>query len=104
MRKYEFSDDRTSEEIEKTIGFVIATDKFMSGWGRAPHKSVVAVPFTSESDKEDVLRRMMRRTEMIRIREVYGKTYYPSLRYGDHLHIYNTTSSFRYSLVNNYTP
>lgn len=31
MRKYEFSDDRTSEEIEKTIGFVIATDKFMSG-------------------------------------------------------------------------
>jgi hypothetical protein len=101
MRKYEFSDDRTSEEIEKTIGFVIATDKFLSGWGRAPRKSVVAVPFTSEEDKEDVLRRMRRRTEMIRVREVYGKTYYPSLQNGDHLHIYDTTSSFRYPLANN---
>ena len=28
-------DDRTAEEVQKTIGFVIATDSFMSGWGKA---------------------------------------------------------------------
>lgn len=92
------TDDRTPIEIENTIGFVIATDKFMSGWGQAKGKSVVAVPFTSEQDKEKILNRMERRNEMKRVRITYGKEYKPKLTTNDHLHIYNTTNSFRYAL------
>ncbi len=91
-------DDRTPEEVTNTIGFVIATDKYMSGWGDAKGKSVVAVPFTSEQDKEKILNRMNLRNEMKRVRITYGKQYKPNLRQDDHLHIYNTINSFRYAL------
>lgn len=96
MSKYIIKDDRTQEEIAATRGFVIATDKFMSGWGDAPHRSIVAVPFTDEEDKRKVMSRMEKRNEMKRVRLVYGKSYKPSLSGGDHLHIYNTTTSMRY--------
>jgi len=96
MRKYTYEDDRTSEEIEKTIGFVVATDNLMSGWGKAPGKSVVAVPFISEEDRAHVEEVMNKRTEMKRVRIVYGQQYYPTSTHKDHLHIYNTTTSFRY--------
>lgn len=98
MRKYKFEDDRTPLEVKQTLGFVVATDKFMSGWGAAPVSSVIAVPFVSEEDKENVLRRVNRRGEMKRVRVVYGEQYKSNLSKGCHLHIYDTTKSFRYSL------
>ena len=98
MKNYTIKDDRTREDVEKTKGFVVATDKFMSGWGSAPGKSYVAVPFISAEDRERIEIRMRRRPEMKRIRIVYGKKYRPSLHSGDHLHIYNIIDSFRYAL------
>jgi hypothetical protein len=98
MSKYIIEDNRTKEEIEKTCGFVVATDKFMSGWGAAPHISVVAIPFISEDDRIKVMSRVKKRSEMKRVRVVYGKQYKPRLSAGDHLHIYDTTNSFRYTL------
>ncbi len=101
QHKYILTDDRTEEEVNKTIGFIIATDKFMSGWGDAPGKSVVAIPFVSCEDMEVVRERMERRAEMKRIRVVYNKNYRPRLYKGDHLHIYNTSTSFRYHIQYN---
>lgn len=90
-------DDRTEEEIKQTIGFWVATDKAMSGWGQAPRKSYVACPVTSADDSDIVEKRFRYRTEFIRVRYITGRRYYPKMREGDHLHIYNT-KSFRYDL------
>lgn len=98
MKNYIIDDDRNPLEKEQTIGFVVATDSFMSGWGLAKGKSIIAVPFISEEDKEKVLRRIKLRREMKRVRVTYGTSYRPALSLGDHLHIYNTTNSFRYAL------
>jgi hypothetical protein len=98
MKNYEISDDRSTEEVAKTYGFVVANDKFMSGWGKAPGRSILAVPFVDEKDRDTILLRVEKRSEMKRVRIVYGKSYHPAMREGDHLHIYNTTTSFRYSL------
>lgn len=98
MKNFIIEEDRTAEEVQKTIGFVVATDKFMSGWGNAEGRSLIAVPFTSEEDREKVLRRIARRSEMKRVRTVRGKEFKPRLNSGDHLHIYDTTKSFRYAL------
>ena len=94
----EFKDDRTDEEKAATIGFWVATDRFMSGWGHAPGRSIVAVPCVSADDAEKVERRLTLRPEMKRVRWVPGSRYRPQLATGDHLHIYNTQTSFRYAL------
>ena len=95
---YIINDDRTPEEITNTIGFVVATDNFMSGWGNAQGRSIVAVPFVSEEDCKKIMNRMELRREMKRVREIWSNEYKPRLYEGDHLHIYDTTTSFRYSL------
>lgn len=87
-------DDRTDEEKAATVGFVVATDRFMSGWGQAPGRSLVAVPVTSYEDQKDVTETLERRPEMLRVRFCM-KTYRPRLYQGDHLHIYDTKDSFR---------
>lgn len=97
-KKYTLVDDRTTDEVKLTVGFVKATDKFMSGWGKALGKSVIAVPFTSADDMDKVMERINRRNEMKRVRVVMGNEYHPSLNSNDHLHIYNTTTSFRYTI------
>tara|TARA_R100001086_G_scaffold243162_1_gene171710 strand:- start:404 stop:757 length:354 start_codon:yes stop_codon:yes gene_type:complete len=88
-------DDRTDEEVRNTIGFVVATDSFMSGWGDAPGKSIVAVPVINDKDRQRVEVVMSRRSEMKRLRFAYGSNYKPKLGKDDHLHIYNTNTSFR---------
>lgn len=93
--EYTIQDDRTPEEKAKTIGFMVATDRFLSGWGNAPGRSIVAVPVVSFSDRETVENRLNLRNEMKRVRFV-GPSYRPRLYPGDHLHIYNTKHSFRY--------
>jgi hypothetical protein len=91
-------DDRTAEEKQSTIGFWVATDKFLSGWGNAPGRSLVACPVTSAEDSEIVERRFNLRSDFKRVRWVSGKNFYPRMSDRDHLHIYDTKTSFRYPL------
>lgn len=90
-------DDRSPEEKAATIGFWVATDRFLSGWGDAQGISYVACPVVSEEDSARVETRFRLRREFKRVRFV-GATWRPRLREGDHLHIYDTTASFRYPI------
>ena len=98
MTDYIIKDDRTEEEKEKTIGFWVAKDKFLSGWGEAPGRSLVACPVVSYPDMYEVGKRFNSRGEFIYIKWIEENTYTPKLKPGDHLHIYNTKKSFRYPL------
>ena len=91
---YEIVDDRTPAEKVATVGFMVATDRFMSGWGQAPGRSLVAVPVTSSEDLDAVRHVLESRPEMLRVRFCLA-SYRPRLYDGDHLHIYNTQTSFR---------
>ena len=82
----EIRDSRSEEDKQRTIGFVVGTDSFMSGWGKAPGRSLFAVPFATESDGVLVRANMTDRTEMKRIR-VVGAGWKPRLAQGDHLSI-----------------
>lgn len=99
-------DDRTESEIDETMAFVIATDSWMSGWGNAMGRSIVARPIPKiridskcANEKHfyydvdwDELKRVENvfdsRKEFKRVRVAYGKAYKPRLHAGDHLHIY----------------
>ena len=103
-------DDRSAEDVARTVGFIVATDSYMSGWGHAPGRSIVAVPIMrgAESrhlygygigfdavDSRDLDRKLgnfERRPEFKRVRIAAGKQYRPRLRSGDHLHIYGVRS------------
>ena len=82
-------DWRTPDEVAKTIGFVVATDSFMSGWGKAQGRSLFAVPFTNYDEAATVEGNMNRRDEMKRVRIVYGADYPQKVKLGpeDHLSI-----------------
>ena len=97
MTDYIRQDDRTLEERQHTVGFWVATDSFMSGWGLAKGRSLVACPVFGPDDSDAVERRFRLRREFKRVRYVAGPTFYPRLYSGDHLHIYDATS-FRYAL------
>ena len=97
MSDYIRIDDREPEEKQHTIGFWITTDRFMSGWGQAKGRSLVACPIFGSGDRDTVERRFRLRNEFQRVRYVSGQTFYPRLYSGDHLHIYDGTS-FRYAL------
>ena len=79
-------DNRTDEEKAATVGFVVATDSFMSGWGQAAGRSIFAVPIRSWQEADTVERNMKNRSEMKRVR-VVGKNWRPRLSPGDHLSI-----------------
>lgn len=98
MKNPIIQDDRTTAEKAATICFIVATDNFLSGWGQAAKRSIVAVPIINDDDRQKVWLRMTVRKEMKRIRIITGNVYRPKLYPGDHLHIYNTTNSFRYVL------
>lgn len=80
-------DRRTEEQKNITVGFVVATDSFLSGWGSAPDRSLYAVAFTTEKQRQIVERHMQKRNDFKRVRVVYGKEYRPKLSNGDHLSI-----------------
>ena len=80
-------DDKRSEaDKAATVGFVVATDSFMSVWGQARGKSYFAVPYRSQAEADIVEANMRRRSEMKRVR-VVGADYRPKLQDGDHLSI-----------------
>jgi hypothetical protein len=96
MKNYIIEDDRDQTEADYTHGFVVATDKFMSGWGNAPGKSYVAMPFFSPEHMDSIENRFNLRSEFLRVR-VVAKTWRPKLRAGDHLYIY-AGKAFNYPL------
>ena len=67
-------DDRTQAEKHETIGFVVATDSAMSGWGGAEGgKSFIARPVRSREELDMVTEAFEGRTEFKRVRFVSGK-------------------------------
>jgi hypothetical protein len=116
------TDDRAPDEVDKTIGYVIATDRFLSGTS-CEGRSLVACPVTSDEDCEVVYRAFRKKPEFLRVRrkgstgsrDAAGRMDWTvrvqtiagqkclttgfdvpvTLRRGDHLHIYNTQTSFR---------
>lgn len=95
---YVIDDRRSNEDKELTWGFVVATDRFMSGWGMAPGRSLFAVPVRNHREAEIVLDNMRSRGDMVRPR-IVGSDYRPRLRTGDHLSIRDMEDCDRF-----YTP
>lgn len=91
--------DLTPEQQSEVVGYWVATDKLMSGWGCAPGRSLVAVACRdSDQDKDAVERRLRLRKEMKRVRWVWASCLRNvRVRRGDHLHVYGF-DSFRYPL------
>ena len=94
-------DDRTQAEKHETIGFVVATDSFMSGWGGAERgKSLVARPVRSREELDMVTDVFNGRQEFKRVRFVLGKVtkegrvYKPRMQAGDQLHVYGFDTFF----------
>lgn len=48
--------------------YVVATDRFMSGWGEAPGRSIVAVECHTSEEVDFAMRVMESRDEMMRVR------------------------------------
>jgi hypothetical protein len=88
-------DRRTDTDKAKTVGFVVATDRFMSGWGQAPGRSYFAIPLRSWDEADVVRENMEARSEMKRVR-VVGKDYRPKLHEGDHLSIRDMSDCSRF--------
>ncbi len=80
------NDRRSDQDKLDTQGFVVGTDRFMSGWGQAPRRSLYAVPFRSYQEAEEIEDWLNSRGDMLRVR-VVGKDYRPRLEDGDHLSI-----------------
>lgn len=86
----------TIESGRRPIGYWVATDDFLSGWGQAPGRSIVACPVFDSIDTVKVERRFRARREFKRVRYLMDyKTI--RVRNGDHLHVYGETS-FRYEI------
>lgn len=85
-------DRRTPEEKASTQWFVVATDKFMSGWGQAPGRSLFALACSTWDDAQVVRDNLLARPEMKRVR-VVGGDWRPRLGEGDHLSIGGKTSA-----------
>lgn len=88
-------DRRTPEDKARTVGFVVATDSFMSGWGQAPGRSLFAVPLSNWDQEPTVTANMDARSDMKRVRTV-GKDYRPHLAAGDHLSIRDMSDCSRF--------
>ena len=91
-------DRRSAEDVTATRFFVVATNKFMSGWGHANGCSLFAVPCKSLDQALIVEQNMRNRSEMLRVR-VVGFDYRPRLYSGDHLSIRDMSDCDRF-----YTP
>jgi hypothetical protein len=92
------SDSRTPEERAATRFYAVGTDSFMSGWGKAPGRSLYALPCTSYEEAEVCAENLRRRGDMKRVR-IVGADWRPHMRAGDHLSIADRASASRH-----YTP
>jgi hypothetical protein len=88
------NDRRTDAEREATIGYVVATDAFMSGWGGAANgRSLYAIAVSCAEEAHAVEDNMHNRSEMKRVR---FSPALPRLRSGDHLSIAGKTDARRF--------
>ena len=104
-------DDRTQAEKHETVGFVVATDSVMSGWGGAEGgKSFVARPVRSREELDMVTEVFEQRAEFKRVRFVLGKVtkegrvYKPRMQASDQLHVYGFDTFLSDHLVNSRYP
>lgn len=87
-------------EREAAPWWVVMTDRFMSGWGSAPGRSIVAIPCPTVAWAERVSWAMERdRPEMKYVSVRRGPTFKEAVagrrpRPGDHLAIYALTPSW----------
>ena len=84
-------DDRRTKDTRKVEDvelWVVATDKFMSGWGRAMGRSLVAYPadLCMHEQKKRLIEWMESRLDFLRVRENMNL---PRLGAADHLAIYD---------------
>ena len=104
-------DDRTQAEKHETVGFVVATDSVMSGWGGAEGgKSFVARPVRSREELDMVTEVFEQRAEFKRVRFVLGKVtkegrvYKPRMKEADQLHVYGFDTFLSDHIVNSRYP
>ena len=82
----ELEDDRTEEEKKELSVIIMATDKFLSGWGRAEGGPSYAGWACRPEDAQTVESWVRSREDMANVRKVSGN-YRPPRRPG-HCHIY----------------
>lgn len=89
------SDRRTDAEKDREAFplFVSMTDKFMSGWGQAPGRSLYSLAVRSVEEAERVIDNAGRRSEM---RYVRVSSALPRKRPGDHLSVAGPTHAARW--------
>ncbi len=78
-------DDRTDEQKTQLRILVVATDKMLSGWGKAKGGMSYAAWATDEANLERTRSMVESRREMKRVRVIYGD-YRPKGK--GHLHVY----------------
>jgi len=78
--------DHRTKDLDNPATWIVATDKFMSGWGMAPNKSYVAYPAYTYQDRKALLAFCRARPDFIRVRENVNLPRVPD---GCHLSIYD---------------
>lgn len=80
-------DDTRTKNTEKPNTWVVATDRFMSGWGGAKYgMSYVAYPCYSEADVQRITSYCKSHPNFIRVRH---NLHLPRLTKHDHLSVYD---------------
>lgn len=82
----ELEDDRTAEQKKTHQAIVLMTDRFLSGWGKARGGLSYAGWACTENEVEDMIARLLRRSDAKNVRVVRGN-YRPPGGPG-HCHIY----------------
>ena len=82
----DIDDDRTPEQQQTHPWLVVGTDSFLSGWGKAKGGVSYAAWACQEGHVQPMFARINGRSDMRRVRIVYGPHYQPRGR--GHLHIY----------------
>jgi len=89
-------EDRRGDTTTEPWGYVVFTDRFMSGWGRAPCRSLYALA-VSEREAAAVLRYGAGRGDMARGRVLHGLArLLRTVRRGDHLAIEDRAAAERW--------
>lgn len=91
----------TDEQMSECWAFVVFTDAFMSGWGKAPGRSLYAMPVSNPRQAEVVLSNGRHRSEMKRGRIVKDVRRIRLSR-GDHLSIANPEKCSRWFVVDGF--
>jgi len=90
----DFEDDRTDEQKKTHKVLVVATDKFLSGWGRAENGSSCCAWACEPHQVEKIYRWVCSRSDMHNVQKVKGdwnvRDYNPSCV---HAHVYVVTDN-----------